>query len=121
MGGASDFGWLGVIAAGHRFGTQLDGTGTELFVFSTFGTDDFLNKDFGVSAADSIASGLAQTDLDAGYRSTGLTAVHRRYLTRHIHVIAQAGIEFYGNEIQKSPIAREDYETEIGLALVYHF
>lgn len=121
MGGASGFGWLGIIAAGHRFGTQLDGTGTEIFVFSTFGTGDFLNKDFGVSAADSVASRLAQKDLDGGYRSTGFTAVHRRYLTQHIHAIALASIEFYSEDIQESPIAREDYETEIGLSIVYHF
>jgi outer membrane scaffolding protein for murein synthesis (MipA/OmpV family) len=121
MGGESDFGWLGVLAAGHRFGKSLDGTGTELFLFSTFGTDDFFNKDFGITSADAAASGLPQTELDGGYRSSGLTLIHRRYLTRNIHLIAQAGAELYSKEIQDSPIAREDYELEVGLSLVYQF
>jgi len=121
MGGESDFGWLGVLAAGHRFGDQLDGTGTEIFIFSTFGTDDFITKDFGVTTADADASGLPETELDGGYRSTGITLIDRRYLTRNIHLIAQAGAELYSSDIQDSPVAREDFETEIGLSVVYQF
>ncbi len=121
MGGESDFGVLGVLAAGHRFGEQLDGTGTEVYAFLTFGTDDFINKDFGVSATDSLGSGLPRTELDGGYRSVGVQLVHRRYLTRNLHAIAQAGVERYSSEIGDSPIAREDLEFEVSLALVWHF
>lgn len=121
MGGPSDFGWLGVLAAGHRFGDRLDGTGTEVFVFTTFGTSDFINKDFGVSAADSASSGLPETDLDGGYRSAGVTLVDRRYLTEHLHLAFQAGAEFYSSDIGDSPIARNDYEYEVGLSLVWVF
>lgn len=121
MGGADDFGVLGVLAAGHRFGEQVDGTGTEIYAYLTFGTDDFINKDFGVTAADSLASGLPETTLDGGYRAAGVQLVHRRYLTRNLHAIAQAGIERYSGEIGDSPIAREDYEFEVSLALVWHF
>jgi outer membrane scaffolding protein for murein synthesis (MipA/OmpV family) len=121
MAGGSDFGLLGVLAAGYRLGEQLDGTGTEAFVFSTFGDDDFVNKDFGVTAAEAVSSGLAETDLDGGYRSTGLTLLHRRYLTRNLHLALQAGLELYSGEIQGSPIAREDFEAEIGLSILYHF
>lgn len=121
MGGETDFGWLGVLAAGHRFGDRLDGTGTEMFIFSTFGTDDFITKDFGVTAADSFASGLPETELDGGYRSTGITLIDRRSLTRNIHLIAEAGAELYSSDIQDSPVARKDYETEVGLSIVYQF
>lgn len=48
----------------------------------------------GVSAADAAASGLARTDLDGGYRSTGVQLVHRRRLGGSLQVIAQAGSEF---------------------------
>ncbi|MFM7274485.1 MAG: MipA/OmpV family protein, partial [Gammaproteobacteria bacterium] len=106
---------------GHRFGEQVDGTGTEVYAFLTFGSDDFINKDFGVTAADSLGSGLPRTELDGGYRSAGVQLVHRRYLTRNLHAIAQAGIERYSSEISDSPIAREDYEFELSLALVWHF
>jgi outer membrane scaffolding protein for murein synthesis (MipA/OmpV family) len=121
MGGPSDFGVLGVIAAGHRFGKQVDGTGTEIYGFMTFGNDKFVNKDFGVTAADSVGSGLPATTLDGGYRSTGFQIVHRQYLTRNLHAIAQAGAEWYSGEIADSPIAREDYEFEVSLALVWRF
>ncbi len=121
MGGPSDFGWLGVVAAGHRFGQQLDGTGTEVYAFLTFGTDDFINKDFGVTANDAAASGLPETTLSGGYRSAGVQLVHRRYLTRRLHAIAQAGVEFYSSDIADSPIARQDYEYELGLSVVWHF
>jgi outer membrane scaffolding protein for murein synthesis (MipA/OmpV family) len=121
MGGETDFGWLGVLAAGHRFGDRLDGTGTEIFIFSTFGTDDFITKDFGVTAADSAASGVPETELNGGYRSTGITLVDRRSLTRNIHLIAEAGAELYSSDIQDSPVARKDYEIEVGLSIVYQF
>jgi len=121
MGGESGFGWLGVVAAGHRFGEQRDGTGTEVYAFSTFGTDTFINKDFGVSAADAASSGLAETDLDGGYRSTGINLIHRRYVTEHIHLIAAAEAELYSSDIEDSPIARDNYEAGVELAVVWHF
>jgi outer membrane protein len=121
MGGASDFGWLGVLAAGHRFGNTLDGTGTEAFLFSTFGTSEFVNKDFGVSAKDSAASGLVQTDLHGGYRSTGITIIDRRYLSKNIQFVSQAGAELYSNAITDSPIARDDYELELGVSVLWQF
>lgn len=121
LGGSSDFGLLGVIAAGRRFGRQLDGTGTEIYGFVTFGNDSFINKDFGVTSADAAGSGLPETTLNGGYRSTGLQLVHRRYLTRNLHAIAQAGIELYSSSIGDSPIARSDYEFELSLALVWQF
>lgn len=121
MGGPRDFGLLGVLAAGRRFGQQLDGTGTEVYGFVTFGDDNFINKDFGVTAADAAGSGLRQTTLSGGYRSTGIQLVHRRHLTRKLHAIAQAGVEFYSSEIGNSPIARKDNEFEVSLALVWQF
>ena len=121
MAGPSDFGVRGVLAAGRRFGQQLDGTGTEIYGFMTFGNDRFINKDFGVTAADAVGSGLRQTTLGGGYRSTGLQLVHRRHLTQRLHAIAQVGAEKYSSDIGKSPIARKDYEFEVSLALVWQF
>lgn len=121
MGGESGFGWLGVLAAGHRFGSMQDGTGNEIYAFTTFGTADFITKDFGVTAADSVASRLPRTELNGGYRSIGIQLIHRRNLTPKLQLIAQAGAELYSNDIQLSPVARKDYETEVGLAVVYRF
>lgn len=121
MGGPSGFGVLGVLAAGHRFGQQVDGTGTEIYGFLTYGTANFINKDFGVTAADALTSGLPQTTLSGGYRSTGVQLVHRRHLTPKLHAIAQAGVERYSSAIAGSPIARKDHEFELSLALVWRF
>jgi MipA family protein len=33
----------------------------------------------------------------------------------------EGGFELYSSEIQDSPIAREDYEAEVGLSVIYHF
>jgi hypothetical protein len=121
MGGPSDFGTLGVLAAGHRFGDQVDGTGTEIYAFMTFGDNQFLNKDFGVTAADARTSRLPRYELDGGYRSTGIQLVHRRDLTANIQAIGQAGVERYSSDVADSPIAREDYEFELSLALVWAF
>jgi MipA family protein len=120
-GGAGGFGWLGVVAAGHRFGQRLDGLGTEVYGFLTFGTDDFINKDFGVTAGDAASSGLRQTTLGGGYRSAGVQVVHRRNLAPKLQAIAQAGLERYSGAISDSPIAREDFEYELSLALVWRF
>ncbi|MGA0334546.1 MAG: MipA/OmpV family protein, partial [Kiritimatiellia bacterium] len=121
LGGESDFGWLGLMAFGHRFGDALDGTGSEIYVFTTFGTDTFFNKDFGVTAADAAASGLMETELSGGYRSVGLSWVDRRYLSEHLQLVLQAGVERYSSEIQDSPIARDSYEAEIGISLLWRF
>lgn len=121
LAGESDFGALGVLAAGHRFGERLDGMGTEVFVFSTFGDRAFVNKDFGVSAEDALGSGLAETSLDGGYRSSGLQLVHRQRFTENLQLIAQAGVELYSSAIADSPIARDDFEAELSLALVWQF
>jgi outer membrane scaffolding protein for murein synthesis (MipA/OmpV family) len=119
--GRRDIGFLGVVAAGHRFGPQLDGTGTEVFVFSTFGNGDFINRDSGITATEWAASGLAETHLDGGYRSVGIPVTDRLYLTEHIHLITQGGIEFYSDDIQDSSIAREDYEAEVGVSVLCQF
>lgn len=121
LGGASDFGWLGVLAAGRRFGSQLDGTGTELYAFSTFGNSTFITKDFGVTKADAAGSGLRETKLDGGYRSTGLQVIDRRPLTPRIHVITSAGVEYYSSDIKRSPVARKGHEIEAGISIVYQF
>lgn len=78
-------------------------------------------SDFGVTAADAVSSGLRQTTLSGGYRSTGVQLVHRRNLTRKLHAVAQAGVEFYSGDIGDSPIARQDYEFELSLSLLWRF
>jgi len=119
--GETDFGLLGVLAAGHRFGDARDGTGTEAFGYASFGDAAFMNRDFGITAAEAVASGLDEVRLDGGFRATGLTLVHRCNLWSQLHCIAQANVEFYGDEVRRSDIARENYEAEVSVAFVWIF
>lgn len=68
-----------------------------------------------------MSSGLAETDLDGGYRSTGLRLVDRRYLSEHIQIVSGLEFEYYSSDVRDSPIAREDFAAEVELAMLYHF
>jgi len=119
--GDDDIGQLGVIAAGYRFTEATDGTGLEGYLYGSFASSEFMNRDFGITADEAASSGLEETDLSGGYRATGLQFVYRQNLTTNLQLTVDAGIEFYGSEIQESDIARDDYEAETAVSLVWVF
>ena len=119
--GNSDFGTLGFLFVGHRFGSRQDGSGTEAFLYAKLADSNNLNRDFGISPSEATTSGLVETDLDGGYRSTGLRLVDRRYLSKHIQAVSGLEIEYYSSDVRDSPIAREDFAAEVELAILYHF
>ncbi|MBI1381289.1 MAG: MipA/OmpV family protein [Planctomycetaceae bacterium] len=119
--GNSDFGTLGFLFAGHRFGARQDGGGTEVFLYSTFADSSNLNRDFGINSSEAAASGLAATDLDGGYRSSGLRVVDRRFLGKHFQIVSGFEVQLFGSDVQDSPIAREDFSVEVELGVLYHF
>ena len=119
--GDSDFGTLGFLFVGRRFGDRQDGGGTEAFLYSQFADSDNLNWDFGVSPSEAATSGLAETDLDSGYRSSGLRLVDRRFSGEHIQIVSGLEFQYYGSDVQDSPIAREDFAVEVELGVVFHF
>ncbi|MGD9258459.1 MAG: MipA/OmpV family protein, partial [Gammaproteobacteria bacterium] len=121
MAGDGDIGAIGILAAGHRFGQRSDGDGIEVFVFSTFATSDFINRDFGVTAEQSQNSGLPVTDLDGGFRSVGISAIGRWSIRERWQLTVEAGYERYSDDISDSPIAQASYEAEAGLGLTYRF
>ena len=121
MAGGSDFGVLGVGAVGHTFAASDPGMGIDLFAFVTFGSSDFINRDFGITAEQSAGSGLPETSLDGGYRSVGIQASGRWRFGRHWQLQFEAGYEKYNSDISDSPIALNDYEAEVGVNLLYRF
>jgi outer membrane scaffolding protein for murein synthesis (MipA/OmpV family) len=110
-----------VLAAGHTFGATEGGSGIDVFAFTTFASSEFVNRDFGVTPEQSMISGLPVTDLDGGYRSTGLSAVGRWSMGSRWQVVGEAGYERYGADISDSPIAGGDDEYEMGVSLVWVF
>jgi outer membrane protein len=119
--GDSNFGVLGFLSAGHRFGAQQDGSGTEAIVYVKLSDSNNLNREFGVSPSEATTSGLAETDLDGGHRSTGLRLVDRRFLSDHIQIVSGLELEYYSSDVRDSPIAREDFAAEVELAILYQF
>jgi outer membrane scaffolding protein for murein synthesis (MipA/OmpV family) len=119
--GDSDFGALGFIFVGHRFGDRQDCGGTEAFLYSTFADSNNLNRDFGVSPSEAAASGLAVTNLDSGYRSTGLRLVDRRIVNAHMQIVSGLEFQYFANDVRDSPIAREDFTVEVELAVLFTF
>ena len=119
--GDSDFGTLGFLFLGHRLSSRQDGGGTEIFLYSKFADSDNLNREFGVSTSAAVTSGYDATELDSGYRSSGVRVVDRRFASEHIEIVSGFEFEYYGSDVQDSPIAREDFALEVELAMLYQF
>lgn len=118
---ASDEGNLGLFGAGRRFGEQIDGTGSEINLVVVVHDSEYANKGFGIDANQSAASGLEETDLNAGIRSFGIDYNYRHIINNNWQIYGEALFEYYSSEVRDSPIARNDYEAEIGLSIIYLF
>lgn len=116
---ASDDGNLGIFGVGRRFGAKTDGTGSELGLVVVFHDSDQANRDFGIDSDQSADSGLDETDLDSGYRSVGLNYTFRHFVSPRWQVFGEALYESYGSDVRDSPIARSDYEAEVGVGLLF--
>lgn len=116
-----DNGTLGLFGAGRRFGEQKDGTGSELAIVAVYHDSDRANNDFGITAMQSAASGLNQTTLGSGFRSVGLNYTYRNYINENWQIFGEVLYEHFGSDVKRSPIARENYEAEVGIGFIYVF
>lgn len=112
---------LGLFGVGRRFGEQTDGTGHELNLVGVFHDSEYANKGFGIDAVQSENSGLPVTSLSGGIRSIGVDYSFRHYLNDHWQIFGEALFEYYSSDVRESPIARSNYETEVGIGLIYIF
>ncbi|MCK7544629.1 MipA/OmpV family protein [Marinobacter bryozoorum] len=118
---ASENGNLGIVGVGRRFGEQKDGTGSELSIVAVFHDSDLANEQFGVDPSQAAASGLSETDLSGGFRSIGANYNYRAYINDNWQVFGEVLYEHYSSDIADSPIARNDYEAEVGVGFIYVF
>ncbi|WP_404409521.1 MipA/OmpV family protein [Pseudidiomarina marina] len=118
---AGEDGNIGLFGVGRRFGEQNDGTGSELAVVAVYHDSDRANKDFGITAAQSAASGLPQTNLSSGIRSVGLHYNYRQYVAENWLVFVEGLYEHYLGDVADSPITRNNYEAELGVGFIYLF
>mgnify|MGYP003401677588 CR=1 FL=1 len=112
---------LGLVGVGRRFGDRADGTGSEINFVVVFHDRKFANKDFGINAQQSAASGLNETKLSGGLRSLGLNYTYRHNVNQNWQIFGEALYERFSSGVRASPIARRSYEAEVGIGLIYRF
>ncbi|RUO24468.1 MipA/OmpV family protein [Aliidiomarina minuta] len=112
---------LGLFGVGRRFGDQLDGSGLEANLVAVFHDSEFANKDFGITAQQSAASGLNETRVSSGLRSVGVDFNYRHHINDNWQIYGEALYEHFSSEVRSSPIARSNYEAEIGIGFIYVF
>jgi len=118
---AGDSGNLGLFGWGYRFGDRTDGSGSEINFVGVFHDSGFANRDFGITAAQAAASGLAETRLNGGFRSVGVDYTYRHHISNKWQVFGELLYERFSSEVRASPIARSSYEAEVGIGLIYVF
>lgn len=106
---------------GRRFGDQNDGTGHEIAIAVLFHNSEYANKDFGINAERSAASRLDETDLSGGFRSVGFNYNYRHHVDDNWQIFGEVLYERYSSDIKDSPIARNNYEAEVGIGFIYIF
>lgn len=114
-------GSLGLFGVGYRFGDKRDGSGSEIALVVVYHDSDYANKDFGIDAAQSVASGLDETHLSGGFRSVGFNYNYRTYINQNWQIFGEVVYERYSSDIEDSPIARNNYEAEVGVGFIYIF
>jgi len=112
---------LALFGVGRRFGDQLDGTGSEINLVAVVHDSEYANKGFGVDATQAIASGLTETQLSGGLRSIGVNYNFRNDLNDDWQIYGEGLFEYFASEVRESPIARGNYEAEIGVGFIYLF
>lgn len=118
---AGDEGNLGLFGVGRRFGDQADGTGSEINMVAVFHDSEYANKGFGINAMQAAASGLEEASLSGGLRSFGIDYNFRYNINKNWQIFGEALFEYFSSEVRDSPIARSNYEAEVGIGVIYIF
>jgi outer membrane scaffolding protein for murein synthesis (MipA/OmpV family) len=64
---------------------------------------------------------LPAIDMGSGFRSIGLNYTYRNYINENWQIFGEVLYEHFGSDIKRSPIAREDFEAEVGIGFIYTF
>lgn len=112
---------LGLFGVGRRFGDKFDGSGSEINLVAVFHDSEFANKDFGITAQQAAASGLNETRISSGLRSIGIDYSYRHNINKNWQIFGEVLYEHFSSDVRKSPIARSNYEAEVGIGFIYIF
>lgn len=112
---------LGIFGVGRRFGKRNDGSGSEISIVAVFHDSELANTEFGIDAEQAAESGLDETNLSGGFRSIGVDYNYRDYINHNWQIFGEVLYERYSSDIADSPIARNNYEAEVGVGVIYVF
>jgi outer membrane scaffolding protein for murein synthesis (MipA/OmpV family) len=87
----------------------------------TYADDNYMQSYFGVSAAQSARSGLAQFDAEAGIKSAELSLSVTYLITDRWVLKAKETVGFLTGDAADSPIVEEDIQSKTLLLLGYRF
>lgn len=118
---SGDNGNLGLFGVGRRFGDKTDGSGSEINLVAVFHDSKYANTGFGITAQQSLASGLDETRLSSGLRSIGIDYNYRHNINDNWQIFGEALYEHFSSDVRNSPIARSNYEAEAGIGFIYIF
>ena len=105
--------------------TPIDRLDVAIGPRATWGSEDYMNTYFGVSAGEAAAPGsvLREYDADAGFRSLGVAASARYALTDQWFLNMQAEWNTFVGSAADSPIVEKGSENfwQVGAGLSYRF
>lgn len=90
-------------------------------VSATWADENYMETYFGVTAAQSATSGLAQYDIGAGFKRVDLDLAITYMATEHWLVRGQVGVGYLLGDAADSPIVQEAFQPSVLLAVGYRF
>jgi outer membrane scaffolding protein for murein synthesis (MipA/OmpV family) len=103
----------------------LPGSSRKFVMFAgpsaTFATHHYLQSEFGVSAAQSLASGHPEFDAHSGIESIGFGFSATRFITRHWLVNLDAAITKLKGSANISPITESGTQRELAMSFDYQW
>ena len=103
----------------------LPGSSKKFVMFAgpsvTFGTHHYLQSEFGVSPAQSLASGHPVFDAHAGMASVGVGFSATRFITNHLLLNVDAAVDELKGSPDISPLTESRTQRELALSIAYQW
>lgn len=113
-GGVLDIG----LGYGFKFPTR---TAFDVRVGSRFATEPWMESYYGVSAAESLRSGMAVYDAEAEFKDISLSGNLTQNITDHWSLLAYARIQRMTGDSDESPVSNTEMQGSGGLGVAYTF
>ena len=107
--------------AGYGFVMRNTGTFVRPSVGATFAGENYMESYFGVSAAQSVRSGLSQYDSDAGFKDINAGVFVTQKLNENWSVNGLARFSQLLGDAADSPIVEDESQLQTGLFVAYTF